>query len=56
MGSKRAASLLREIAYYIRREHMYLWVPLVIVLFLVGLILLASQTMPLVSPFIYTLF
>lgn len=49
-------SLLREIWHYVRTEKKYWIIPLIIILGMFGALLVIAQTIPVISPFIYTLF
>ena len=49
-------SLWREIWHYVRSEKRYWAIPLIIVFVVFGVLLVIAQTVPVVSPFIYTLF
>lgn len=49
-------SLLSEIWHYIRAEKKYWLIPLIIVFVMFGALLIVAQTVPVISPFIYTLF
>ncbi len=49
-------SQLREIFYYVVHGKNYWLLPLIVIFMLFGLLLFISETLPIISPFIYTLF
>lgn len=49
-------SVVSEIVYYIRKQKRYWLIPLIIIFLVFAILVVISQTVPIVSPFIYTLF
>ena len=49
-------SLFQEIWYYVRSEKKYWAIPLVVIFVIFAALLTIAQTVPIISPFIYTLF
>ena len=53
---KKKYSQIREIFHYVVLGNNYWLLPLIFIFFLFGLLLFISETLPIISPFIYTLF
>ena len=49
-------SILKEIWYYVRSEKKYWAIPLIVIFVIFAALLTIAQTVPIISPFIYTLF
>lgn len=49
-------SVFSEIAFYLKKEKKYWLIPLIVIFLLFAVLVIISQTVPIVSPFIYTLF
>lgn len=49
-------SQIREIVNYVVKGKNYWLIPLIIIFVVFGLLLFISETLPIISPFIYTLF
>ena len=54
--AKKRASFFRDILLYLRSEKKYWLLPLVVVLILFSALIIISESLPIISPFIYTLF
>lgn len=55
-NAQKNESILREAWHYIRTEKKYWLIPLIVVFVIFGALLVIAQTVPIISPFIYTLF
>ncbi len=49
-------SQMREIFHYVVHGNNYWLLPLIFIFVIFGLLLFISETLPIISPFIYTLF
>lgn len=49
-------SVFAEIAYYLKKEKKYWLIPMILIFLVFAILVIISQTVPIVSPFIYTLF
>jgi len=53
---KTQPNLLQNIYYYLKTYRKWWLIPFLVVFVLIGILIVIAETVPIVSPFIYTLF
>ncbi len=49
-------SFFQEIIHYLKKEKKYWLIPMIAILAIFAVLVIVAETLPIVSPFIYTLF
>lgn len=49
-------SFVQEIIHYLKKEKKYWLIPMIAILAIFAVLVIVAETLPIVSPFIYTLF